>query len=48
MVAKLRPNRVRRTYLGGARIDAFTGFAPGESDGIPPSRGLVGLHNDRI
>lgn len=35
MVAKLRPNRVRRTYLGGARIDAFTGFAPGESDGIP-------------
>lgn len=35
MVAKLRPNRVRRTYLGGGRIDAFTGFAANETDGIP-------------
>ena len=25
MIAKLRSNRVRRTYLGGGRIDAFTG-----------------------
>ena len=25
MIAKLLPNRVRRTYLGGSRIDAFTG-----------------------
>lgn len=33
MTAKLRPNRVRRTYLGGGRIDAFTGFAPGLSGG---------------
>ena len=32
MIAKLAPNRVRRTYLGGGRIDAFTGFRP-ENDG---------------
>ena len=25
MIARLLPNRVRRTYLGGGRIDAFTG-----------------------
>ena len=25
MIAKLQPNRVRRTYLGGGQIDAFTG-----------------------
>ena len=25
MIAKLQSNRVRRTYLGGGRIDAFTG-----------------------
>ena len=25
MIAKLLSNRVRRTYLGGGRIDAFTG-----------------------
>ena len=25
MIAKLQSNRVRRTYLGGSRIDAFTG-----------------------
>ena len=25
MIAKLQPNRVRRSYLGGARIDAFCG-----------------------
>ena len=27
MIAKLQPNRVRRTYLGGGRIDAFCGTA---------------------
>lgn len=27
MIARLLPNRVRRTYLGGGRIDAFTGGA---------------------
>ena len=27
MIAKLQSNRVRRTYLGGGRIDAFTGGA---------------------
>ena len=26
MIAKLRPNRVRRSYLGGSRIDAFCGI----------------------
>ena len=26
MVAKLQPNRVRRSYVGGGRIDAFTSF----------------------
>ena len=25
MIAKLQSNRVRRTYLGGSRINAFTG-----------------------
>lgn len=35
MTTKLRANRVRRTYLGGGRIDAFTGFAPDCSDGVP-------------
>ncbi len=35
MIAKLKANRVRRTYLGGGRIDAFTGFAPDCSDGVP-------------
>ena len=29
MIAKLQPNRVRRTYLGGHRIDAFTGEGSG-------------------
>ena len=35
MIAKLQANRVRRTYLGGGRIDAFTGFTPDGSDGVP-------------
>ncbi len=35
MIAKLQSNRVRRTYLGGGRIDAFTGAtscAPPDQD----------------
>ena len=36
MIAKLKPNRVRRTYLGGDRIDAFTGFAPPEDGALRP------------
>ncbi len=35
MIAKLLPNRVRRTYLGGSRIDAFTGTGSDVSDGVP-------------
>ena len=35
MVAKLQPNRVRRTYLGGGRIDAFCGVSADASDGVP-------------
>ena len=35
MIAKLQPNRVRRTYLGGGRIDGFTGIAASCSDGVP-------------
>ena len=34
MIEKLRANRVRRMYLGGGRIDAFTGWAPDCSDGV--------------
>jgi len=35
MIARLQPNRVRRTYLGGGRIDAFCGttFTSGRDDG---------------
>ena len=35
MIAHLRTNRVRRTYLGGGRIDAFTGCVADCSDGVP-------------
>ena len=35
MIAKLYPNRVRRTYLGGGRIDAFCGSQADVSDGVP-------------
>ena len=35
MVEKIRSNRVRRTYLGGGRIDAFTGASADCSDGVP-------------
>ena len=34
MIAKLQPNRVRRTYLGGGRIEAFTGERRSEVDGV--------------
>lgn len=33
MIAQLQHNRVRRTYLGGGRIDAFTGSAADCPDG---------------
>ena len=35
MIAKLLANRVRRTYLGGGRIDAFCGAPADMSDGVP-------------
>ena len=35
MIAKLQPNRVRRTYLGGGRIDGLTGVVADCSDGVP-------------
>lgn len=35
MIAHLLGNRVRRTYLGGRKIDAFTGIVADCSDGIP-------------
>ena len=35
MITKLQPNRVRRTYLGGGRIDAFCGVPADVSDGVP-------------
>ncbi len=35
MITKLQPNRVRRTYLGGGRIDAFCGVSRDVSDGVP-------------
>ena len=36
MIAKLEPNRVRRTYLGGGRIDAFEGGASAPApDALP-------------
>ena len=35
MIAKLLANRVRRTYLGGGRIDAFCGVPADVLDGVP-------------
>ena len=35
MIAKLQADRVRRTYLGGGRIDAFCGATADVSDGVP-------------
>ena len=36
MVARLLDNRVRRTYLGGGRIDAFTGHVPANDGALRP------------
>ena len=36
MIYQLGPNRVRRTYLGGGRIDAFTGFSPADDGALRP------------
>lgn len=36
MIAKLKSNRVRRTYLGGGRIDAFTGVCPPDDGALRP------------
>lgn len=36
MIATLRPNRVRRTYIGGGRIDSFTGFRPPDDGALRP------------
>ena len=36
MIAKIKPNRVRRSYRGGGRIDAFTGFSPIEDGELRP------------
>ena len=35
MIARLQSNRVRRTYLGGGRINAFTGTVADCGDGVP-------------
>ena len=35
MLFKLQPNRVRRTYRGGGRIDCFTGTVADCRDGVP-------------
>ena len=36
MIATLQPNRVRRTYLGGGRLDRFTGFSPAADGALRP------------
>ena len=41
MLAKLRPNRVRRTYQGGGRIDLFTGFTPPADGALRPEDWLA-------
>ena len=41
MVARLRANRVRRTYLGGGRIDAFTGTATADDGESRPEDWLA-------
>ena len=41
MVAKINPNRVRRTYRGGRRIDAFTGFSPPDDGELRPEDWLA-------
>ncbi len=39
MIARLLPNRVRRTYLGGGRIDAFCGITGGARSPSAPNGG---------
>lgn len=41
MIAKLQANRVRRTYLGGGRIDAFTGHVPARDGALRPEDWLA-------
>lgn len=41
MIAKLQPNRVRRTYLGGGRIDVFTGVRPADDGALRPEDWLA-------
>lgn len=41
MIGFLQPNRVRRTYLGGGRIDAFTGFSPADDGALRPEDWLA-------
>ena len=36
MFSKIEPNRVRRTYQGGGRIDAFTSFSPFDDGELRP------------
>lgn len=36
MISKIESNRVRRTYRGGGRIDAFTGFRPLDDGELRP------------
>ena len=36
MISKVEPNRVRRTYRGGLRIDSFTGFGPIDDGELRP------------
>ena len=42
MIAKLLVNRVRRTYLGGGRIDAFCGVSGRAASTMPPYPGHDG------
>lgn len=41
MIAKLQDNRVRRTYLGGGRIDAFVGSAAIQDGALRPEDWLA-------
>lgn len=51
MIAKLGNNRVRRTYLGGSRIDAFVGSAAARDGALRPEDWLastVTAHNGSV
>ena len=41
MIARLENNRVRRTYLGGGRIDAFVGSASVQDGALRPEDWLA-------